>query len=410
MDRTLIFTTSLKRPFTAIIKTQDPANRHQRISDNQKMSAFDPRVSTSITCQNHRGNRLEVLADDKPTLVHRVSPSPPHNKLQEHGRRYQVYSDDGDDNAPYDESGQDKWIHLMMKAGCDMSELCRMDLMHYAILQAFDGKAFFAPVKNLKRIIDMGTGTGIWTLDVGDEYPEAQVTGVDIFPVQPRWEAPNVKFITHDIESPHPFPFPSNSQQAPTLIHSRLLSGLAIRSWFTYLSKCFKFLEPGGWIEGQEFTLKPHALPSHPFPQNSMILEWHRLFREGMKKGGCDVVIDAEEIKRSMEEVGFIGVRVERRRLGMGAWSETGKSHEVLSGTYAQQSFLSDLAGLSTPVFRHLLGWTQSELDIFLGGVKREWVDFMGSEAERKGREVRAWWPLFSVYGQKPDGMSAPEG
>jgi len=37
----------------------------------------------------------------------------------------------------------------------------------------FDGKSFFAPLKNPQRIVDMGTGTGIWALDVGDQYPSA---------------------------------------------------------------------------------------------------------------------------------------------------------------------------------------------------------------------------------------------
>ncbi len=37
----------------------------------------------------------------------------------------------------------------------------------------FDGKTFFAPVENPQRIVDFGTGTGIWALDVGDQYPGA---------------------------------------------------------------------------------------------------------------------------------------------------------------------------------------------------------------------------------------------
>jgi methylase of polypeptide subunit release factors len=62
-----------------------------------------------------------------------------------------------------------------------------MDLVYHAILRMFDGKAFFAPVKNPQRIVDMGTGTGIWALDVGDQYPEAHVVGIDLSPIQPKW-------------------------------------------------------------------------------------------------------------------------------------------------------------------------------------------------------------------------------
>ncbi len=48
-----------------------------------------------------------------------------------------------------------------------------MDLTYHSICQMFDGKPFFAPVKNPQRIVDMGTGTGIWAVDVGDQYPSA---------------------------------------------------------------------------------------------------------------------------------------------------------------------------------------------------------------------------------------------
>lgn len=37
-----------------------------------------------------------------------------------------------------------------------------MDILYHAILTVFEGKTFFAPVKNPQRIVDMGTGTGIW--------------------------------------------------------------------------------------------------------------------------------------------------------------------------------------------------------------------------------------------------------
>ena len=40
-----------------------------------------------------------------------------------------------------------------------------MDLVYHAILRMFDGKPFFAPVENLQRVVDMGTGTGkvLWS-------------------------------------------------------------------------------------------------------------------------------------------------------------------------------------------------------------------------------------------------------
>lgn len=41
------------------------------------------------------------------------------------------------------------------------------------------------PNSNAKRVLDVGTGTGIWAIDYADEHPEATVIGVDLSPIQP---------------------------------------------------------------------------------------------------------------------------------------------------------------------------------------------------------------------------------
>jgi methylase of polypeptide subunit release factors len=40
------------------------------------------------------------------------------------------------------------------------------------------GKLFKAPIpkeKQLHRVLDVGTGTGIWAIDFADEHPESEV-------------------------------------------------------------------------------------------------------------------------------------------------------------------------------------------------------------------------------------------
>ena len=51
-----------------------------------------------------------------------------------------------------------------------------------------DGKLFLAPLGSKPgRILDIGTGTGIWAIDVGDDYPSAEIIGTDLSPTQPSW-------------------------------------------------------------------------------------------------------------------------------------------------------------------------------------------------------------------------------
>jgi hypothetical protein len=51
----------------------------------------------------------------------------------------------------------------------DAGENGRLDLQHHVFSLTFDGKLFLSPVTQkpggIKRVLDIGTGTGIWAID-----------------------------------------------------------------------------------------------------------------------------------------------------------------------------------------------------------------------------------------------------
>ena len=64
----------------------------------------------------------------------------------------------------------------------------RLDLYHHLQLLSLQGELFLAKIpEKPQRILDCGTGTGIWALDVGEVFPSAEVIGVDLSPIQPIW-------------------------------------------------------------------------------------------------------------------------------------------------------------------------------------------------------------------------------
>jgi ubiquinone/menaquinone biosynthesis C-methylase UbiE len=69
-------------------------------------------------------------------------------------------------------------------------------------------------------VLDLGTGTGIWAIDFADAFPNTQVTGTDISPIQPSWVPPNLKFEIEDFTEE--WTFPGNTFD---YIHMRYLYG-----------------------------------------------------------------------------------------------------------------------------------------------------------------------------------------
>jgi hypothetical protein len=59
----------------------------------------------------------------------------------------------------------------------------------------YGNKPHHAPIgPTPQRILDLGTGSGIWCIEMGDLYPSAEVTGVDLSANMPSWVPPNVHF------------------------------------------------------------------------------------------------------------------------------------------------------------------------------------------------------------------------
>lgn len=155
------------------------------------------------------------------------------NYTYENGRRYHSYRE-GHYVLPNDDQEQD-----------------RQDLLHHVRNLALSGALFRAPLSpNVQRVLDIGTGTGIWAIDFADSYPSAEVIGTDLSPIQPSWVPPNLRFLVDDAESPWLF----SASRPFDFIHARDLGG-AIANWPRLLRQAYGRLRPGGWIELQEFEV-----------------------------------------------------------------------------------------------------------------------------------------------------------
>jgi len=126
----------------------------------------------------------------------------------------------------------------------DKKEMDRLDLQHHLWRLTLGGPLHRAPIgAGVKDILDLGTGNGIWAIDMADQYPATQVVGIDLSPTEPGAIPPNCQFHVKDFEEEWTF-----GQGSLDFVHSRLLVA-ACRNWPRLLSQAFSALRPGGWIE-----------------------------------------------------------------------------------------------------------------------------------------------------------------
>ena len=50
----------------------------------------------------------------------------------------------------------------------DENEQARLDLYHHMFLQLLGGKLYIAPIHKPQRVLDVGTGTGIWAMEFAE--------------------------------------------------------------------------------------------------------------------------------------------------------------------------------------------------------------------------------------------------
>ena len=67
----------------------------------------------------------------------------------------------------------------------DEQEQDRMDLTHYEMMLLLENNLYLAPINHPQRVLDLGTGTGLWAIDFANIHPESEIIGNDLSPIQP---------------------------------------------------------------------------------------------------------------------------------------------------------------------------------------------------------------------------------
>ncbi|ROT34441.1 S-adenosyl-L-methionine-dependent methyltransferase [Sodiomyces alkalinus F11] len=287
---------------------------------------------------------------------------------EEHGRTYHGYKPSIAYVLPNDGPEQD-----------------RLNLQHHLFLLTFDGQLTLSPAgstKGLRRVLDAGTGTGIWATDFGDGHPETEIIGIDLSPIQPSFVPPNVQFQIDDLEDEWAFSYKFD------LVFGRMLVG-AVADWPKFIKQSYDHLEPGGWLELQDICF-PLGCDDGTVADDEPISKWCSYMLEATRRVARPA--DGPKLYRQrFIDAGFVHVEERIYKWPSNTWPKDPKYKEL--GAWCCENIVGGLSGLSLALFTRGLGWNLTEVEVFLAGVRKS----------MRNTNVHAWWPIYVVYGQKPD-------
>ncbi|KAI8245041.1 Secondary metabolism regulator LAE1 [Colletotrichum sp. SAR 10_77] len=254
----------------------------------------------------------------------------------ENGRTYHKYKD-GRYHAPNDERENE-----------------RLDLQHHLCLLTLDNRLGLAPANDpdskVTRVLDVGTGTGIWAEDFGEEHPNAEVIGFDLSPTMSDLSVPpNVKFEVDDLDEEW------NWSQPFDYIHSRFMNA-SIGNWKTFATKVFKCTELLGEAAG---------IFGRPYQEIPPLV-------------------------KVLEDAGFVDVKMEVHKWPTNDWPKYPEYKEL--GIWANENFIAGFESFTMAPLTRAHGWTKEEVQVFLVEVRKD----LGN------RSIHAYWPMYNIYGRKP--------
>ncbi|KAK1585428.1 methyltransferase domain-containing protein [Colletotrichum navitas] len=260
-----------------------------------------------------------------------------------------------------------------------------LDFNHYWVTDFLGDRLFVAPIgDNPQKVLDLGTGTGIWAIDFADRFPSADVIGIDISPIQPLWVPPNCRFQIDDFEKPWTFSYPFD------FIHARNLEG-CIADLPNFFKQIYDNTRPGGWFEIIEFDPEARSQRLGELGEDHIFKRWYSYLEIASTKMGKPHGNAANRrLAKGLREAGFVDIVELKWTIPIGAWPAKPdmKQLGICNLEYIEQA----LEGFGLFLLKEALGFSYEEVQVTLAEMR---------SALRNPRNMPFYY-MHAVYARKP--------
>ncbi|KAH6900297.1 methyl transferase [Thelonectria olida] len=248
----------------------------------------------------------------------------------------------------------------------DAEELNRLDILHKFFQLLRNEKPFESPiVRPNPKIMDLGTGTGIWAISITEGLSLAETnTHMLIMASIP----PGCHPMQFDLEEPTWGPLLTDCD----LIHIRMLLG-SIRTdlWPQTYRNVLEHLAPGiGHLEQVEIDWTPRW-DDDERPAKSVYQEWVDLYLNGMDQFNRTARVNPEKTRQMLEAAGFTDIKEQVRKVYLCPWTYDRDERELarwfnLGASHSLEAFtlipLIDKLGMKFEDVRELCAAAKDEI------------------------------------------------